>query len=386
MKDYPQAKSPMILNFNLFLLLILSSFFTQDIFGKVTYKQKKVINKITKSIKIDHLKTELINYVSCCSPNRSVFTDGNKKAIEYLQGKLNAYAKNGKVDLQLFKPKVNYAIKMYQKDFDELIATRYKRGTKEYENWAGFNRSIKKELNNLADKNFQNIIYRKDHPSSKEVFLIYAHLDSIVYDKERLIIRKTQKSQAANDNATGVVTALEIIKYFDSLKLKKNLWIVFTNFQEIGFLGMKSFYDDYFLELSKKQNFQITNSMNLLMLGRDNKFLDKSKKNGNFKVYLPSDKPKSLITTQDFFDRAKGFSRGIDIAFVPNDFKFSDNVPLWDNDIPGFVLSYDWENDSNEKENHTPNDIIETINISSYTRLTQYIIAAIYLDIVEFSE
>ncbi len=365
------------------LALILSILFAttpHTVEAKLDSKARSLLKKSVRAIKVNTIQSKLIDFVTCCKPNRSVFSEGNKKSVLKIESLLKEIAKNGSIEKQSFTPDIESALKMYNSDFETLIKSKYSATSKEYKKWERFTLRMTKELNTLKGKSFENIIYRKPG-KTKSLFLVFAHLDNISFDKKTLEVLKNQKNQGANDNASGVIAALEMIRVLDELDTQNELIVAFTNFQEVGFLGMQAFIEEYLQKEIAENGYSLINSMNLLMIGRDTEFQDKSKEKKNFKIYMQSNKPEQLINIQQILKSARRFRNGVDIKIVPNDFKYSDHIPLWERDYPAFVVSHDWENDSNNDENHTSNDIIETLNLDSLSDLTQYLTAMVAIQL-----
>lgn len=360
-----------------FLIIVLFSFEAQGNSNK-NFNSKNIARKAIRSLKIDELKNDLINFVTSFKNNRSIFDEkGNTAAVNWISDKLVKSTSKGIVKRHVFAPEISYAKALYESDFKREIVGKYKPNSPEYKKWSLFNSNLSLKLDKIKSKTFENIIYERINDPNAKTILIYAHLDNLVFEKKTLTVNESGRNQGANDNGSGVISAIKLIEYLEKLDFKGNLIVLFSNFQEIGFLGMKAFIKEKIPEY-KSKGIIISNSINLLMIGRDNKFQDKTKKTGNFKIYIQ--KPDSVYEEEikNFFKAAKDFKRGIQLSVLANNFKFSDNVPLWEAGIPSFVISHDWENDTNEKEIHTSNDILETLNLSSLNRLTQYITAAIY--------
>jgi aminopeptidase YwaD len=85
----------------------------------------------------------------------------------------------------------------------------------------------------------------------EEVWAIVAHYESLPH------------TPGANDNASGVAVALEMLRAFSSLRLSRTLWFIFSTGHEGGMMGM---FD--FVEQRKKELRRIRGLINLDEVGQ----------------------------------------------------------------------------------------------------------------------
>lgn len=360
-------------------IILLITFCVSSYSAELTKGQ--ITNKIGRSLrgfKSQDLRKTLIDFVSCCKPNRSVFLSGNEQAFQFIKGQIeerDPFAEKN-LSIHTFAPDIEKAKFLYQQDFKEVIEGKFEQNSKEYKKWNRFTQSMLTSLDSFKNKRFKNIIWEKKG-KSKETLILFAHYDSIVHDQKTNLIMRDGKSQGANDNGTGVSFLLEMISLLSSYKTEKSLMVVFTNFQELGFLGTEALIKDIIKPRIKNSEMILFGAINILMIGRDTKFQDKTKKLFNYKIYGKngSDKVADLAKLMD--ETSKDFRKGIKFEYLDNDFKYSDHIPFWENGMPAIVISHDWENDSAEAITHTQSDSVETLNMNSFHKVSSRIFAGI---------
>jgi Zn-dependent M28 family amino/carboxypeptidase len=321
------------------------------------------------------LKKELRDFVNCCRPNRMVGSSGHLKSSKWLIERLNKIKGDGLVHVDNFKPDIDYAIKVYQNDFEQKIAKRFSAQTPEYQKWSVATNSAISHLKKRKNIIGKNIIWEKRGSSKpEEILVIGANYDTIAIDQKTNLILENSEMPGADDNGSGVALALSLIKTISKMELKKTIVVVFFDFQELGFLGARSFVEKYSPHWKKNK---FIGFVNLLMLGHDSTSNDLVKKQGNMKAYIRRSGEfghKKDLTLFEQLNRhgVKSKTKNT-FSLLANSFDSSDIVQFWEKDLPAVVLTGDWENDYNIKRHHTANDFPETLNFNSLYQTYLYL-------------
>lgn len=338
------------------------------------------IKKTLANIKDKNVVKTLREFVQCCSPSRVVYKSGNKKALQYLKTKIISLDSKYTDHLKEheFKPNIKAAQKMYERDFNKLVNSRFTKDHKEYKKWRKFTDQMIKNLETIKDQTFSNLIWEKKG-NTDQVLILYANIDNIVFNKKTGLMEIDATSQGANDNGSGITALLELIPIFLKFDLKHTIRLVFTNFQEVGFLGTHAYINDILKKEISSNDITLIGSVNLLMLGQDSEYTDKKKKLGNMKIYT---RAKANGGEDDIKFAEKFLAVGKIINSYPryeifsNDFTLSENTVFWENKISSIVIGQDWENDHNHNAHHTSSDFVEALNIKTLTDNIQFIAGA----------
>lgn len=346
-----------------------------------TIRNKTQLSRIVKNVKEDDLISTLRDFVRCCRPSRMAGTSGHEMVSKWLVDEIKKRdnTNSGLTFVDDFIPNTEEAIKKFQDNFQKEIVGRYEEKDPVYKKWNDYTKSMIQKIESLKTVTGKNVIWeKKGSKFPNEVIMLGAHYDTIAFNKETLVIDESAVQPGADNNGTGVVALLEMINLFSKIQLEKTIRIVFFDMQELGELGSRAFVSKY-LESLKKENF--VGFMNVMMLGFDTKTSDKIKKIGNFKAYIREghgefpDSDKSLF---DMINRA-GSRVNSSFKFTPLGKAFSpgDHLPFWEAGLPAVTFTQDFENDYNEKRNHTSNDFVETLNFKTYHKAFLYLAAGV---------
>jgi Zn-dependent M28 family amino/carboxypeptidase len=338
-------------------------------------KNKAQVKQILSNINKKITEKKLRDFVRKSFPNRFVGTDGHKKAKAFIKKEVASY-KNGTDSTfreQNFQPNTSYGIDLYQKDFDTKVEGKIKKTDPEYQNMKNFTIGMSRLLRQYKSHKGQNFIWEKKGSGAKEL-IIGAHYDTISLRPQTFGVDTKSEMPGADDNASGLVIALNLIQLLEQLPLKHTVKIVFFDMQEIGFMGSEAFVKEEIK--GKKERFYI----NLEMLGYDTKTFDKEKGFGNMKAYISSPNQdiykaeKEFATT--FLDRGDKTSNSIKFRLEEKGYPYGDNINFQKKKIPSIALSQNWESDFNSLGHHTSNDFPERINFQTLHNAFSFVAGA----------
>ncbi|MBT3236503.1 MAG: M28 family peptidase [Bdellovibrionales bacterium] len=354
--------------------------------GKEITTFSQIQRLIIDSIKRRNTESYLRSFVQATHPGRMVGSSGHKKAFSYLKksirelGGQNSLKRQVQVAGQQFVPEVNWAISLYQQDFERKIKTKFSPNSREYQKWLRFTQQRIKILDSLKGVTGRNLVWEKlGRRYPQEVLLIGAHYDSLVSDPKTLLIKADEMMPGADDNASGVSTLLALIKLLAPLELPRTVRIIFFDFQELGFLGSRAYVEANKQQWKKEKIFGM---LNLEMLGHDTKLDDTSKQLGNMRAYIrsPGDadgfKQDRILANQILTAGAKQGS-GVSFDLIPNGFDSSDHLPFWSAGLPAMFFTQNWEEDFNHRGFNSSNDFSETINFVTLHHSAQFIAAGV---------
>ena len=336
-------------------------------------KVKILVSKITK----DDIYKTLIEFIKATRPGRFVGTSGHKNTFTFLLDYIGKI--KGTTDLlwvDEFNPDLEYAIKMYNRDFENQIIGKYTPSSTEYRKADRLTKSAISTLKNFKGLKGKNVIYeKKGSKNPNDIIILGAHLDTIVVNSNTSSIEKDVPMPGADNNASGVSVLLNLIKIISKLDMEKTIRIVFFDFENLGFLGSRNFVEKYYDELVNNKN-RLVGFINVLMLGHDTLDEDQEKQMGNMKIYTRKQNAKDADLAKLMNLSGIKAVSGINFKVEPNDFQDGSNISFWEKDLPSVVMTQNWENDPNFKM-HTPNDLIETLNMATLHRAFQHISLAV---------
>lgn len=338
---------------------------------KTNYNITNAVEKLSR----DAIEKNLRDFVSSGRPSRFVGSSGHKKTQVYLEEKLKTFKSNGTSFIdQEFTPDVARAGKFYADDFKNEVVAKISPTDPNYDHWKGFTLSMMKTLDSVKGIKGHNYIWEKKGTiKPDEVIVLGANYDTLLNDPKTMIVNSKGVMPGADNNGTGVAALLSMIEILDKLDLPKTVRIVFFDFEELGFMGSRSF-------IEKMGDQKITGYINLVMLGHDSKREDKEKKLNNMKLYLraPSDKGSSddLKLANIINDNGKRLYSTVEFKAEANGMNSSSQISFWDAGHPAICLTQNWESDFNPRF-HTPNDFVETLNMNTYTAAFRYITGAV---------
>ena len=323
----------------------------------------------------------LRDFVRCCEPNRFPGTPGHKLAAPYLVNQIRKIDPNTNniIYIDEFTPDVDHAIKLYEDDFKREVESNYKKTNPIYVRWRRFTDSIVKEIKSRKHVPGKNVIWeRKGNLNPDEIIVIGAHYDTTANDKKTLMLKPDEKQPGADDNGSGVAVALGLIQILSKMELPKTVRVVFYDWEELGFLGSRAFVKKYEKELKEKK---FAGNINLEMLGHDSKSQDKTKRNGNMKLYIRRPGESGHASDKRFANRlikaGKKVTSTVKFKLVANGFNSSDHISFWDAGFPAVAFTQDWENDFNTNRYHGRNDFVETLNFKTLYHSYKYITGAV---------
>ena len=330
------------------------------------------IRKVVGSHKKDDLINDLREFVECCRPNRLVGTVGSKKAVPFLVDRIKEMTKGDTSTLivQDFYPEINLAIKSYKDDFKNKIVSRYDKDSIEYQKWSNFTDKVTDFLKSIKKTEGRNLIWEKKGSENKTL-IIGANIDTISMKKD-FTIDPEAIMPGADDNASGVSILLGMIKALSKVSLKRNIKIIFFDFQELSQLGSKAYLDEFYPDL--KKNIEVEGFVNLLMLGHDSKT---KKRKGDFKAYVRANNSKDMALAENLIALGKRSTSSVRFEIASNELVHSDQIRFWEKGIPAVVFSQNWEEDYNKNRHHTENDFPETLNFNTLYKSYVYLTSAV---------
>ncbi|MBC7538276.1 MAG: M28 family peptidase [Bacteriovorax sp.] len=369
--------------FNLSLIITIMAATTGHSFEIKDYEKKIKtgynITSVTEKVSRDALEKNLRDFVASGRPSRFVGSPGHQKALNYLEEKLKTFKSKGvSFKISEFSPNIARAGLFYADDFKKEVVAKISPTDPNYDHWKGFTLSMMKTLDSVKDKKGYNLIWEKIGATKPdEVIILGANYDTLLNDPKTMKVDSTGAMPGADNNGTGVAALLSMIEILDKLDLPKTVRIVFFDFEELGFSGSH----DYVEKLKADSGTQkILGYINLVMLGNDSKREDKDKKLNNMKLYLraPGEKgaEDDLKLTTMITDNGKRLYNQIDFKPEANSMNSSSHISFWEAGIPAICLSQNWETDFNPRF-HTPSDIVETLNINTYTNAFRFITGSV---------
>jgi len=334
---------------------------------------KMLVSKITK----DDVYKTLIEFIKATRPSRFVGTSGHKNSHAFLLDYIGKI--KGSRDLlwvDEFVPDIEYAIKMYNRDFENQIIGKYPPQSTEYRKADRLTKSAIATLKNFKGQIGKNIIYeKKGIKNPNHIIILGAHLDTVVVNPNTSSIDNEVSMPGADNNASGTSVLLGLIKIISQLNTDKTIRIVFFDFENLGFLGSRNFVEKYYDELINSKN-QLAGFINVLMLGHDTVDEDQQKQTGNMKIYTRKQNAKDMGLANVMNLGGIKVIGGINFTIDPNNFQDGSNISFWEKELPAIAMTGNWEDDPNFKM-HTPNDLIETLNITTLQRAFQHITLAV---------
>lgn len=348
---------------------------------------QRVLRRTTKSELTDLLR----KFVKCCEPNRYVGNiKGHTQAVQFLINEIATKDLSGTGVLKKheFMPQVSIAKKMFQDDYEKLVLPKYPKNHPEAKKWKKYTETMVDQLNTLAQTKGVNLVWEKEGKVHPESFLVIgAHYDSINLNSKKMELETQKRALAANNNGTGVVLALQMIEYLSQMDLKYSVKVAFFDFSELGFLGARSYVDLMQKQMRKYKQLKFLGMINLKMLGQDTKFLDSEKKYGNMKIYIRRPQQEGHVSDMNFaermFDYGNKIKAGVRFVIEPNGFNSSDHVAFWEQGFEAITFSQNWESDFNENTYQTDQDVVESLNLSTFYKVFRYITGAVLIKLLK---
>lgn len=367
-----------------YIALFLSfNFFSSTIFANpilLKDHEKKVknfyqIKSLADKIGRKDLEQEIRKFVADSRPSRLVNTTGHKAAQKYIIEELRKLTLPGtSVSEQDFTLDVDSAIKDYRDEFQKEIVEKYDAKDPLYQRWLKVTESMVKLTNKFRGTKGKNIVFEKKGVTRpNDILILGANYDTLVHNSETLIPEPDKAMPGADNNASGVVALLNLAKILNALDLPITVRLVFFDAEEFSFLGSKAYLDQYGEEL-KKQNF--LGFVNVLMIGHDSKREDKEKKNNNMAMYFRPNNDREMNLASKIINGGKKTWSAIDFKPVANAMNSSSHQVFWDRGFDAVVMTQNWESDFNPRW-HTPNDFVETLNLSTWASAFKFITGSV---------
>lgn len=335
------------------------------------YQIKSLADKVGRK----DLEEEIRKFVAQTRPSRIVNSPGHLAAQKYIKDELKKLTLPGSsVTEQDFILDVDSAIKDYRDEFQKEIAEKYDVKDPLYQKWFKVTDSMVRLTNKYRGTKGKNLIFEKKGVSRpNDILILGANFDTLVHNPETLIPEPEKAMPGADNNASGVVALLNLAKILNALDLPITVKIVFFDAEELSFLGSKAYLDQYGEEL-KKQN--VMGFINVLMIGHDSKREDKEKKNNNMAMYFRPNNEREMSFAGKIINGGKKTWSAIDFKPVANAMNSSSHQVFWDRGFDAVVMTQNWESDFNPRW-HTPNDFVETLNLSTWTSAFKFITGSV---------
>lgn len=372
------------------MIIVFVTTFSLSAFGTDAFlKKQRFIKSITsiktqiEKIKEKEVVSELRQFVNS-SKGRLVGTDSHQKSRIYLEQRIKELdpgikTQSSSFSVEEFTPDLAYGHAFYQKDFDDQIKNKLNPADPQYKKWDFFTKNTQNFLQSKKGIKGYNLVWEKKGLVNPNQFIILsAHYDTIAHDPKTLKITPEKDMPGADDNGSGVAILLQLISTLSQLDLDKTVRIVFFDFEELAFLGSRSYVETHLDEL-KSTNFK--GLLNLEMLGHDSKKGPKVKKSGDMKIYIRAQNLDGGKLDQEMIAPIKKCSdkvvSQVDFNLEANSFNSSDHINFWEKDLKAVTFSQNWEEDFNQARYHTSNDFVETINLKTFFYSARYISASL---------
>ncbi len=346
------------------------------------------IRQLMQKFPRENVEKYLRDFIKSGNPNRMAGQLGHLGAKNYLLGKLSSISKvapaglagTSNVVVDEFIPDIDWAIKKYESDFNQKVAGKYPIDDPVYKVWNTFTLNIKETLRSLKEVKGSNLIWEKQgYKNPQQVLAIGAYYDSVAMSKESYMVQLGQAIEGADNNGSGVSILLSMAELFSQMEFPFTIRLIFFDFGEFQSLGALSYAKKYLEDAKERASF--LGYIDLLMLGHDSLSTDKQKKNGNMKLYLRGKLNAGYKQDSNLADKlvaaGKMVHPGIRFTPMPNDFDVSGHLHFWDKGVAALLFSQDWEDDSNEVRNHTPDDFVESLNLKTLSDAFYYIAGSV---------
>lgn len=313
-------------------------------------------------------------------PSRFIGSEGHQKAREQILASLEKIAPSNKAVVEEFTPDVEALKKSYQADFDTYLKSGVAPASDEAVRMRLFTESMITLLNHVKGVKGQNIIWeKKGFIQPDEVLIIGVHYDTLARDPEKFTVSWSGNMPGADNNGSGVATALALIEVLEQVNIAKTIRVIFFDGEELGQSGSSAYVEAHREELSKQK---LAGFINLLMLGHDTTREDKINKSGNMRFYVRSSAKdesgavKDEVLAKLLASLGEKVRPAVEFTPTQRDGLMSSQVAFQTLGIPSIVMTHDWENDMNTSH-HTKQDFAETLNFSTFHNAAQYLIGAV---------
>lgn len=212
---------------------------------------------------------------------------------------------------------------------------------------------VAKLYNVIETQNVVAILPGSDPKLANEYIVIGAHYDHLGMGEMGGSRTPNQAAihNGADDNASGVVSMLEIAQKLASEQKKIKRSIVFVAFgaEEKGLIGSQRFVDSALISIEN-----IKAMINLDMVGR---LRNRELEIHGVKTSLEADSILNLLNSDSLFR----------LKLVPDGFGPSDHASFYSKNIPVFFIHSGLHEDY-----HTPNDDVKYLNIEGMQQIAEY--------------
>jgi hypothetical protein len=308
------------------------------------------IQRIAKKVSPDNLQIHLSKLSSLRTEGRGVGEKGIETAKEYISEKFQEYG--------LEPVKRGLKLDSY---YEEFIMPKYPVKTeKRNEYYRGYLDRYHRPLEKAKTSNVLGMIKGTEKPD--EYIVISAHYDHLGKDKKNNIIYP-----GANDDASGVVTMMEIARILSKEKPKKSVIFAALSGEESGLLGAEKLSND----LKAKGIAKNVQVLNLEMLG--------AMKGNVLDIWDQNiDKAKNMVN--NLVKVANVF--GVKTNLISHEPPPTDSREFNRNGIPAITAIWDSKLSQlfkNHPTLHTSQDTIENINKKSLHDAAKVLAATSYL-------
>lgn len=378
-----------VASFFIFIFVAFSSFSQEannnvlkyDLFSKFPSAKIRAVPKNIFQLKsnFSYLKKEHIEdlvrqLTRATSPNRQVGTVGHLKFEKELREIIEAVdlAKSGMLFVDSFKPDTQKAIAYYENEFKEKIGPFHKKGSETYKQAKSFTDSMTSYLQSQKATMGKNIIWEKKGSLRPDELVVFsAHYDTLSLDENKTV-QSSLRNPGADNNASGMASALALIKIFSHIDVPVTIRFVFYDWEEWGGLGSWAYLEKY-----RNEKKRVLAYINLESLGHDSKTQDKERRIGNMKVYVSKpDRPyfeKERQLTELLIEKGRKVLGQNIFKMVANDQLLEGQMGRWQDEVPSLTFSQNWQDDPNDQRIHGPNDFPETLNFNTLHRTTKFI-------------
>lgn len=335
---------------------------------------KTVVSLVTKQ----QFEETLREFISKSRPSRLIGTEGHRQARTWLVERLKKADPKGtgKITTDDFSLDIIRAKNFYQKDFEHELVGKISSTDPVFIRWNNFTKDALNFLDQMNNFKGQNIIWeKKGYLNPEDVLIIAANYDTLVVDSKTYKINTKVEMPGADSNASGVAILLSLAEVLSSLELPKTVLLLFTDADEFAFSGSYAFLEKYHDVLKKDRS---VGQVSLTMLGHDSKSRDKEKKYGNMCAYIRKPDQKGQILDKKLVTKlaSKQWDDLVKFAVIPNGFNSTGHSLFWEQGFPAVVFTQNWDSDLNPNE-HSSNDIVETLNMSTLYGSYRFVAGAI---------
>jgi len=296
--------------------------------------------------------------------NRTAGSKGSQNAARWIKSQITAI-KGWEYSEQKFDPDLAGARSWWIEKFNQNTEGFVPKDSTQYKNAAQTRDGALELLATQRGKKGTNLILRKTglNPSrAKELLVIGAHYDTIVFNREKRRYDPEASAPGANDNGAAVIGLIELARELAALKSDFSIELVFFDFSEpLPPMGAKAYVENL-----NKNGLQAT-FLDLEMIGHD-----KAAKN-HVKLYTRTAGHPFGDAEVQFAEKFSVFLRaeGLKPEISRGNFDWSDHLAFWNGLQKAVVVSHDWQRTFGRFLYHDPSDKPEFVNWDFAARITK---------------